>query len=94
MTKTQFLMVMGFMVAIMPFLGFPGGVKDAGITLLGITVVLVSFLLGRRAKQDDRNFSSAPSETDAFVDNEHKFYHTRGTDQTEDTISAENTKAH
>jgi len=87
-------MVMGFMVAIMPFLGFPGGVKDTIIAVLGIVIVLTGFLLGRRAKQDDRNFSSAPSETDAFVDNEHKFYHKRGTDQTEDTPSEENTKAH
>ncbi|MCR4306477.1 MAG: hypothetical protein NUV42_00755 [Candidatus Yonathbacteria bacterium] len=92
MTKTQFLITMGFIVAIMPFLGFPGGVKDTIIAVLGIAIAFVSFLLGRRAKQDDRN-SFTPDEAGAFIDNEHKFYHKRGTDQTEDTISEENTKA-
>lgn len=93
MTKTQFLITMGFIVAIMPFLGFPGGVKDTIIAVLGIAIALVSFLLGRRAKQDNRNSLSAPDEAGAFVDNEHKFYHKRGTDQTEDAVSEENTKA-
>ncbi|MCR4330849.1 MAG: hypothetical protein NUV49_03140 [Patescibacteria group bacterium] len=93
MTKTQFLITMGFIVAIMPFLGFPGSVKDAVIAILGITIALVSFLLGRRAKQDDRNSLSAPDETGAFVDNEQKFYHKRGTDQTGDAPSEENMKA-
>lgn len=93
MTKTQFLITMGFIVAVMPFLGFPGSVKDTIIAVLGIAIALVSFFLGRRAKQDDRNSLSTPDEVGAFVDNEHKFYHKRGTDQTEEVISEENTKA-
>lgn len=93
MTKTQFLITMGSIVAVMPFLGFPGSVKDTIIAVLGIAIALISFLLGRRAKQDNRNSLSEPNEAGAFVDNEHKFYHKRGTDQTKDTASEENAKA-
>ncbi len=62
-------MVMGFMVAIMPFLGFPGGVKDVSIAVLGIMIAITGFLLGRRSKQDDRNLLSAHQNENTFVDN-------------------------
>lgn len=45
MSKESLLIIFGFLVALLPFLGFPGAWKDIMFTVLGICVGLIAFLL-------------------------------------------------
>ena len=73
MTKTQFIITSGLIVAVLPFLGFPGNVRDTIIVLFGVLIAITGFLLGRRVKHNEHNKTSVRRRsTDMFIDNKYE----------------------
>ena len=66
MSKESLLIIFGFFVALLPFLGFPGAWKDIMYTVLGICVGLIAFLLRHTRQLHEK---SDGADGDAYVEN-------------------------
>lgn len=64
MSKKRMIIVLGLVVALLPFLGFPREIREALSVLAGLAIATVAFLLKRKVEQ------VAPSvKNDTFVQN-------------------------
>jgi Ca2+/Na+ antiporter len=74
MRKIRTLLVLGFLVSIMPYLGFPYFMKNILISVFGLTIIYLSYLLYSQNKRIENkkvayeNFS----ENHDFVENTHQ----------------------
>ena len=61
MFKNKVLSILGIVLALIPYSGFPLGLKNIIISLLGISVIFISYLFYKERKTDQN--SSKTSET-------------------------------
>lgn len=68
MTKARILLILGVLVAILPYLGFPSSWKDILYTLLGLALMYFSYILYKDSKKrvfdnfrENKNFNAGPS---------------------------------
>jgi hypothetical protein len=65
MTKDVGILVLGLLVAAMPFLGFPGGVEQLVFVVSGIVIALLAFFIRSELG------GSGEKETESYVQNGH-----------------------
>ena len=62
MIKIKRLLVLGIWVAVLPYLGFPFGLKNILFTITGLTLIYFSFTLKRELEKsekiEDRKFDN------------------------------------
>ena len=51
MTKKRTIIILGVLVALLPFLGFPKGLRDMLLVLAGLAIAIIGFLLKRKIEK-------------------------------------------
>jgi membrane protein implicated in regulation of membrane protease activity len=70
MSKEIWIVVLGILIAAVPFLGFPGSWKTVIYVFVGLVIASLAFLLQLRKTSDTRNSSSKNGrQTDVYVEN-------------------------
>ena len=70
MSKETWVIILGIAIAVMPYLGFPSSWKTVLFVLLGLTLVLIGFLL-RTETLSRSGGAYAPTVHQPFVENSH-----------------------
>lgn len=71
MSKNTAIIILGFLVAITPFLGLPGSWKTGIFVLTGFIIVCIAFLQkGGKLSDIESWLVSKKKETDVFAQNE------------------------
>ncbi len=53
MSKIKILSILGFWIAVLPYLGFPYVFKNILLTLSGLTIVYLSYVLSKENKEGE-----------------------------------------
>jgi cbb3-type cytochrome oxidase subunit 3 len=69
MRKARILLVLGILVAILPYLGFPYSWKDILTTLFGLGFICFSYILYREYKTKENTQASQEKTFDNFSEN-------------------------
>lgn len=73
MSKNTSIIILGFLVALTPFLGLPGAWKTGVFVISGLLIVLIAFLQkGGKLSNIESWLISKKKETDVFAQNEVK----------------------
>jgi len=76
MSKETWIVVLGIVVAVMPFLGFPGSWKIIIYIVLGLAIAALALLLQFRKSSEVRSsLSESGRRTDSYVENGIKSEH-------------------
>jgi len=69
MNKNHVIIILGLLVALIPFLGFPGAWKTFFITVSGLVIALISFLIiaKERSMKPLESSSYKPEKTSAVT---------------------------
>ena len=51
MTKKRTIIILGILVALLPSLGFPKGMRDTLLVLIGLAIAIIGFLLKRKIER-------------------------------------------
>lgn len=71
MSKNTAIIILGFIIAVTPFLGLPGSWKTIIFVVSGLVVVLIAFLQkGGKLSNIESWLVSKKKETDVFAQNE------------------------
>ena len=71
MTKEMWIIVLGIVVALVPFLGFPGSWKTVIFVLVGLAIAVLAFIIRLRRMTQMRNaLSTKGRQTDSYVEND------------------------
>ena len=72
MTKSITIIVLGFFVALVPFLGFPGSWKTLLLVLSGVSIAVLTFLWRREVRYNagSSTVSKSRTNTDVYIEND------------------------
>ena len=69
MSKESLVFIFGVMVFLIPHLGIPGAWKDYSLAAIGIFLIIVGYLLRRKAYLRSIDNGNGERATDTFVEN-------------------------
>ncbi len=69
--KNWFLLFLGLIITLLPWMGFPQEIKTAITITAGLLVILCAFVLARPARvRTSLSFSADSSDADSFTEND------------------------
>jgi len=92
MTKTRLIIALGLIVAVLPFLGFPGDMEDALVSIFGLMLAALGYLSGRRASRRGGSTVTPARTTGMFVDNRDEHERAGETDEASAAMPTEATE--